>query len=238
VENTPAPGWTKVFSLYEYYSLRGQFAIFRDPQKYPKPNGSEAAKALHDDLEAILRDSSVVGVGVAIPLRLYHWCRETIPGAKDKFGGDAYYSALQTLMIECACIVRDELPLDRKGRPNRLAFVCDDTDRAPLYAAAYAGFKANNPALRDVIGGLAHLDDKTHPAVQAADMMASVTKEVALPLISEMHNVPLPSRTEVPRLKGIAYRISVWDYDWMMKLLAAQTFGEEYASLLSRHRQT
>jgi hypothetical protein len=93
----------KYFRSTEYFSLRGQFDVFRDPKKYPKPKGSEAAKVLRDDLEAILRDSSaVVGIGFAIPLRLYRWFRDTVPGAKEKFGGDAYYSALQTLMIECA----------------------------------------------------------------------------------------------------------------------------------------
>lgn len=57
-----------------------------------KPTGSEAAKKLRDDLEAILTAAQVVGIGVAIPLKLYRELRATVPGAADKFGDDAAFN--------------------------------------------------------------------------------------------------------------------------------------------------
>lgn len=101
------------FRSTEYYGLRGEFAAYRDPIEYPKPQGSQAAKSLRDDLEKILRDSAVVGIGVAVPLKLYREFRATVPGARDKLGEDAFYSALQSIMIECAHTLRDELPSSR-----------------------------------------------------------------------------------------------------------------------------
>jgi hypothetical protein len=148
------------FRSTEYYALRGEFEVFRDPLKYPKPTGTQAATRLRDDLEAILKDAPVFGIGVAIPLKLYREFRTTIPGAAEKFGKDAFYSALQTVMIECAHTLRDEMPVDEKGRQNRLAFGCDSTDRAPIYAAAYVDFKARNPQLAPIMGPLVHLDDE------------------------------------------------------------------------------
>jgi hypothetical protein len=226
------------FRSAEYYALRGQFERFRDPIKYPKPTGSQAAKKLRDDLEAILKDAPVVGIGVAIPLKLYREFRATVLGAAGKFGEDAFYSALQTLMIECAYTVRDELPRDKKGRDNRIAFACDSTDRAPMYTAAFVDFKKRNPELAQIMGGLVHVDDKRHPPIQAADMMASLTKELALPVLTDAVQIktPLPvsSNSEAPRLKGTAYKIVIWDYEWMTRLLTAQYFGAVYSDALHR----
>jgi hypothetical protein len=65
------------FRSTEYYSLRGQFARYRDTVKYPKPAGSQAAKGLRDDLDAIITSSGVMGVAVAIPMKLYNHVRQT-----------------------------------------------------------------------------------------------------------------------------------------------------------------
>ncbi len=226
------------FRSTEYYALRGEFEIFRDPIKWPKPTGSRAAKRLRDDLEAILKDAPVIGIGAAIPLKLYREFRASVPGAAGRFGKDAYYSALQTLMIECAHIVRDKMPLDRKNRNNQIAFACDSTERAPMYAAAYVDFKARNPQAAQIMGALVHLDDKLHPPIQAADMMASLTRELTSLHLTDAAsiNTPLPisPHSEAPRLKGTAYKIIVWDHEWMMRLLTAQYFGGVYSEILSR----
>ena len=225
----------KYFRSTEYYSLRGEFDVFRHPVKYPKPKGSEAAKALRDDLEAILRGQAV-GIGVAIPLKLYHEFRQTVPGAAEKFGGDALYSALQSAMIECGWLVKDQMPLDKKERPNRLALVYDKEDRAVLYASAFDDFQKRNPILGEMMDGLVALDDKLHPPLQAADMMASLTKELSLPLLPGLNarRTTASPHTEAPRLKGTAHRIVYWDWESMEVLLAAQHFGEAYAAIARR----
>src|ERR1700683_5356556 len=46
----------------EYNSLRGEFYIFRDPVKYPKPKGSEAARQLRADRCELLRKHQILGL--------------------------------------------------------------------------------------------------------------------------------------------------------------------------------
>jgi hypothetical protein len=231
----------KYFRSTDYYSLRGEFDRFRDPKKYPKPEGSETAKKLRDDLEKILNNAPVIGIGVAIPVKLYREFRETIPGAAEKFGSDIFYSALQTLMIECGWTVRDHMPLDKKNRPNRLSFIYDKDERAAFYGAIFDDFQKRNPVVGEMLDGLVPLDDKLHPPLQAADMMASLTKELMLPWLPEVttrHLRLADLHKEPPRLKNTAYRIVYWDWEWMEVLLAGQNFGKDYASLVNRVRET
>lgn len=49
----------RYFRSTEYNSLRGEFEIFRDRVKYPKPKGSDTARALRDELEAIVKQFRV-----------------------------------------------------------------------------------------------------------------------------------------------------------------------------------
>lgn len=224
----------KYFRSTDYYSLRGEFELFRDPVKYPKPSGSNTAKALRDDLEKILRNAPVVGVGVAIPIKMYREFRESVPGAAQKFGSDIFYSALQTIMIECGWIVRDQLPLGKNGKPNRLSFIYDKDERAAFYGALFDDFQQRNPIIGESMNGLVGMDDKTTPAVQSADMMASLTKELVsplLPMLNAKGSASTHTQGTAPRLQGTAYKIICWDWNWMETLLAAQSFGELYATI-------
>src|SRR5712692_9425201 len=51
----------RYFSSSECMSLSGEFRRFRDPIKYPKPKGRQAANAIRDDLQQILRVANAVG---------------------------------------------------------------------------------------------------------------------------------------------------------------------------------
>lgn len=210
----------RYFRSTEYYSFKGEFSRYRDHIKYAAPKGSEAAKALRDDLEIILRDSHVIGMGVAIPIKLYNEFRATVPGADRKFLPDAFASAMQLLMLECAYSVRDELP----GADNRIGFVSDDSSRAGFYAQVYADFRAKNSDIGSMMGGLVHLNDKLHPPLQAADMLASLTKEHALPCLADLSSKkPTSGISLTPlRLEGVVHKIFIWDYDFMDKLLQCQ----------------
>lgn len=61
-----------------------------------------AAWALRDDLDAIIKKSEVMGMAVAIPMELYNRIRNTEVGAKEIFSEDAFESALQSLIKQCA----------------------------------------------------------------------------------------------------------------------------------------
>lgn len=50
----------RYFRSSEYNSLSEEFGIFRDDVKYPKPTGREAARAIRDELDAIIKNSSAL----------------------------------------------------------------------------------------------------------------------------------------------------------------------------------
>lgn len=162
----------RYFRSTEYYSLRGEFARYRDSVKYPKPAGSNAATALRDDLDGVIKKSGVMGMAVAIPMKMYKHIRETEFGAKEIFSEDAFESALQSLINQCAMTSREEF----NGIP--LAFICDDSPSSARIAKTYGEFKALNTEVSQYLGGLVHQDDKYFPQLQAADLMAHLAKEM------------------------------------------------------------
>src|SRR6185437_12867071 len=106
------------FRSTEYYSLRGEFERYRDRVNYPKPRGSEAAHALRDDLDAIIKKMQLVGMAVAVPLDVYRDIRLNEPGAGEIFAEDAFVFALQMLIERCVAVSREQFG------GTRLAFIC------------------------------------------------------------------------------------------------------------------
>lgn len=201
----------RYFRSTEFNSLRGEFAKFRDPIKYPKPKGSLAATALRDQLESILRDHNIMALASSIPLEMFHDVIATYNLLED-FNPDPFAAAMQTVMNESALLVRDEFP----GKNNRIAFVCDDGPDSVKLTKIYASFKRKNTNLQDVIGGLVHLDDKKHPPLQAADMVASLGKEITL------KHLQSGSPVKLPRMEGVFYKIYPWNRE-TVKQLASMT---------------
>jgi hypothetical protein len=66
----------RYFSSNEYLYLTGEFKRFRDPDRYPKPKGREAAKVVRDDLQQIMRASDAMGFGLGVNLKDYRDIRK------------------------------------------------------------------------------------------------------------------------------------------------------------------
>src|SRR5579863_1078624 len=201
----------RYFRSTEYYSLRGEFARYRDPVKYPKPEGGDAATALRNDLDGIIKKSGVMGMAVAIPMKVYNHVRETEFGAKEIFSSDAFESALQSLINQCAKTSQEEF----RGIP--LAFVCDDGPSSARIAKTYSEFKALNTHVSQYLGALVHQDDKHFPQLQAADLMAHLAKETYL---RQLEN-PILDGTP-PRLEHSVHRIDSWTEEVMKSVLSAE----------------
>lgn len=197
----------KYFRSTEYYSLRGEFERYRDPVKYPKPKGSEAARALRDDLDAIITKMELVGMAVAIPLDTYHEIRLNEPGADQIFGPDAFEIALQTLIERCVAVSREDFG------GTRLAFICDDSPSSVRIAQIYISFKEKNKSTAKLIGALVHGDDKGLPPLQAADLMAHLAREHFM----EWHDNP--NGVTVKRLESSVYKIYGWNREYMLRVL-------------------
>jgi hypothetical protein len=203
----------KYFRATEYYSLRGEFEHFRDPVKYPIPKGSEAARALRDDLDHIIKTSKIIGIAHCIPLAVYKEVRENEPHGKDIFPEDPFEAALQSLIRDCAKEFKKHY-----GNKHRLAFVCDSGPNSARIAKVYSSFKQAHPDFGDIIGGLVHGDDKQYPQLQAADLMAHLAREMFTPLLEN------PEPTAWTRLNSSIYFSRHWNRDVMMQLL---NYGQE-----------
>lgn len=180
----------KYFRSTEYYSLTGEFARFRDRSKYPPPLGRRAATALRSRLETLLNPNRMRGLVSIVPVQTYLTFRSSVPGAVERLPDDVYSAALLSMFLECACMVRERIP----GQ-HRLAFVCDDSPKAPIYSQVYSTFKEKNPGVAGIMEGMVHVDDKKHPPLQAADMIASMGREAAFSLLQD------PPELELKRMK-------------------------------------
>jgi hypothetical protein len=206
------------FRSSEYYSLRGEFERFRDNVKYPKPTGSQAAKKLRDDLDAIIHDSEVVGIAACVPIRLYRHLRNNASFGTELMPEDPFDHAIQELFLLCAT------ELLEKNSGHRLAFICDDSSAAARIAEIYARFKEINPVSAQVMGGLIHQDDKRFPQLQAADLMAHLAKERfsqwLVDRTTTVSNQPLADRLK----KLSVFRVSGPDRERLHELLEHERF--------------
>jgi hypothetical protein len=159
------------FRSAEYYSLRGEFARYRDLVQYPKPQGSLAAKALRDDLESIIKASQLVGLAVCIPMDTYNEIRNSEPHGTQVLAADAFRFALQLLMKITVEEVRNAFPT------AKLSYICDESPSSANTEQMYAAFKKLNPKLSSRIKRVTHRDDKLFPQLQAGDLIAHLAFE-------------------------------------------------------------
>jgi hypothetical protein len=218
------------FKSSEYYSLSGQFERFRDKAKYPAPLGRGQARKIFDALEAVInRFPTFRALINIVPIQTYREFLANVPTAAEKLPPDPFSLALQSTVMECAFFVKERI---RNG--NCIGFVSDDGPHSAVYAEAYSNFKLKNPNVAAMMRGMAHLDDKKVQPLQAADIVASIGKDVAFDLIQN----PPPTKKRMvsgvmrnmadwqpkfPRLNTKIFQVSFWTWDYLETVLAAQS---------------
>lgn len=102
----------KHFHGKEFSVLGGEFYQFKDPIKWPKPEGSKAATAKRDELVRLVEESQLIGCGVGIRIPDYNEVRQSHPRAKTFRGTDAFEYALQEIVHQTTHAVRtyDSVP--------------------------------------------------------------------------------------------------------------------------------
>lgn len=176
----------------ELRRLEGQFGQFRDPIKWPKPAGSEAANNKRDVLRSVIeRQSSIVAFGCGVLVPEYRAVRDSHLRGRVFLAEDPFEYVLQLVINRAAETIA------RIDSHARIAFVSDDSLRAPIYSQGYANWKEKNPKTARSMLGIAHLDDEKIYGLQAADMAASVVKG-SCELLEESNDLqtgfPLESR--------------------------------------------
>lgn len=177
------------FHSSEYYSLTGQFEQFKDPIKYPKPAGSLAAKAVLESLESLIQKTELVGVGICIFMDDWKAAIKSDPDAP-KILTNPYEIATQFLISEIHKVLSEEV-----GKGNRIAFIADESQAAERIEKVYLELKRVNPGL-DGLKSFTHLDDKPCAFLQAADMMAGLSRQAALDSLKTGGGVVKPRRLE------------------------------------------
>lgn len=66
------------------------------------------------------------------------------------------------------------------GRNKKVAFVHDDESNFSKLFRHYMAFKGANPDTARLMGGFVPMDDKEHPSLQAADMIANYALQLGL----------------------------------------------------------
>lgn len=213
------PPKIEYFHSKEWRSLKEEFAQFANSEKYPKPKGYEAANDKRDALKTVIQKSKMVGIGIGILVPDYELVRNADPRAAEFFCPDPYAFVLQSLFLECAKAIRSTSQIDGKGDDGHcIAFVSDDGPKAHIYTALYHDFKKKNPSIATIMRGIAHLDDKKWPGLQAADLLAHVTNQIYKQELA----IPEDERfmlDALPELQGTFWKIAKVDKYYLCSVL-------------------
>lgn len=207
--------WTKrlredgleYFKTSEYKMLSGQFARFKT-NAYPPPIGREKARQIRFDLQEVMRGiPEIQGIGVAVPMDDY--ARVAMrPEAAEVFHGNPYQRVLESVMFETVKHVR------RKPGRNVVAFVHDDGPDYDELRVYYNKFKGVNPETAKFMKGFQPLDDKAHPPLQAADMVANFALEKSLEFYETHQRL-----ATLDQMEGSIQRLCWYDEHYMLSVL-------------------
>jgi hypothetical protein len=203
----------KYFKSSEFFRLGGEFRVFADPIRFPKPKGREAANRLRKDLEDIITETGAIATATCVPIETYQEFRSTVPGAAAVFDQDPAEAALYSVVHECLLMMQEDFP------QSRIRFVCDSTSAQERFTKVYFDYLRIHPQCKAFIQGadLPHLDDKKHPPLQVADMVASISREMATRFLQDPTDA-----VEIKRLKGSMFKVCIWNWTWMMDTLQRQ----------------
>ena len=109
-----------------------------------------------------------------------------------------YRLAFQQLVAECGKAMK------LLGRGNIVKFGHDACEDFDVLQRLYEGFKTQNKKYQGILWDFVPLDDKLHPAIQAADVAAYVTFKFAQNYLEN------PSAENLRRLKRNMYKVVNW----------------------------
>jgi hypothetical protein len=193
--------------------LRGQFFKYRSQQEYPPPQGRAAADSVRDDLDRIIKKANLIGIGIVIPVPLYQKLSEE-PRYASILPSDPYHWAVQSVWRETSRALREKL----RG-PNVVGFAHDDGENFQRLHKLFLAYKEKNPKDAEVLRDFVPLDDKLHPSIQAADVLADITFRFA----EEWALNPTPDNLK--RLRRTMYKVGIWDENYARAVLGVPIIG-------------
>lgn len=174
-EKDPHP--MKYFSSNECMFLDGEFKRFRDPFKYPKPKGREAATKIREDLLGIMKNARAGGFALGLPLKTYRSMRKSAR-ARRVLDADPFVHMYTMAMIIVAGKLEDEFKEGLFPIRETVAYLCDSHQKSADIKGLYDELKRQNPVCAQWMGSLTYMDNRLSPALQTADLLAAETKHV------------------------------------------------------------
>jgi hypothetical protein len=194
------------FKSSECIALSEQFRRFRSELSYPKPKGREAADKIRNDLDQIIKNSEVVGIGVIVPIAAFDKIRVE-PQYARILSTDPYEWGVQILWDQCT------KAMEELGGNNLVTFAHDDGDSYDRLRSLFRDYKAKNPRSARRMADFVPLDDKKHPTIQAADVAASATQRLAIQWAD------CPDTATLQRLQATMHKVVVAAEDWTREAL-------------------
>ncbi len=159
------------FHQKEFSYSNGEFLQFRNQDMWPQPLGRQTALAKRDALRDVIRQSKLVAVGIGVLVPDYEKVRETHPRGKVFMAKDVFEWALQNVISQAVAAIK------KVDRTALIAFISDNSNKAPRYSEVFGNWKQRNPQSAELMLNITHIDDEKCPGLQAADMIASTTKK-------------------------------------------------------------
>jgi hypothetical protein len=144
--------------------------------------GSTIARSVRTDLVQIIKTKDGIGgFGVSMMLKDFTEAINESPQAKSYWGMNPTIAVYKLLITTIVQLLERDWP-ESSGCPIALTF--DDHAKWREAEAAYQQLKDSDPLCAERIGSIGHLDDKKHPPLQMADLMAYEARKRTLEWIA------------------------------------------------------
>jgi hypothetical protein len=174
------------FRASDCKSLSGPFRVLT--RKYGSvAKARPIAEKLRRDLEQIIAPYHWIGFAVCVPMSEYTEVFHVSPAARLLYPeGDPTEPAYAKLMYQIARLTRKNAPL------TEIAYVIDEARFSGKIVDVFKATKQNHPIIGKVMRSILPLDDKVTPALQIADLIASVVKDAILERLKTGEPLKLP----------------------------------------------
>lgn len=192
------------FKSSECRMLQGEFSKYHTAD-YPPPKGREAANSVREDLKSLIRDYDGIGwFGICLPIE--DWKQYCEDGAVDQLT-DPYHRLLESVMVY---VVKEGFRASPSMRNSRVVYVHDLENECPTYKKLYDAFCKLNPKTAKYSAGFSCLDDKSCPALQAADLVANYSLGLAMDWLRNGRR-----RNGFVEMQENLGFLKIWDPDYM-----------------------
>jgi hypothetical protein len=178
----------------------------------------KVADSLRAELEDMLASSCLIGFSIGVVIPDYKAVLQEYPIARRFYAEDPIVAAYSQIMYEVARQVR------KNAKGFGVAYIVDDSTYSDKIKHAFEAMKINHPTVGVSAKTCAPFDDKDTPALQMADLLANVTKDIFLNWLACGGAHP-----ELGRWHNHIERIGKWDKEHMLRSLGRTLRSPRFA---------